>query len=263
MQAATALEAVLRRDRWIVGAGVAGASAIAWAYQAYMAWGMEHGSSLIAALMPRMQAWTALDAALLLAMWVLMMTAMMLPSVAPTVLAFAEVNRRRREARSPFVPTGVFLAGYLGAWAGFSVVATLAQEALHAAALMSPAMMARGPVFAGSVLLAAGVFQWTPLKHACLARCRSPLSFVLAHWRDGAGGAFRVGLLHGSYCVGCCAPLMALLLVNGVMNAGWMVLLSVLVLVEKLAPAHLSMHRAVGASLCAWGLWVLAGHWGE
>ncbi len=172
MQAAISFEALLRRDRWVVGAGIAGATALAWAYQIYMAWGMEHGSPLIAALMPRMQAWTAWDALLLFAMWVLMMIAMMLPSVAPTVLAFAEINRRRREERSPFVPTGVFLAGYLAAWVGFSLVATLAQEALHAAALMSPAMMARSPILAGVLLVATGVFQWTPLKQAVDLRLR-------------------------------------------------------------------------------------------
>jgi predicted metal-binding membrane protein len=254
---ASSLEALLRRDRWVIGSGLAGAAALAWAYQLYMAWGMEHGSRLIAALMPAMQAWTAWDALLLLAMWVLMMIAMMLPSVAPSVLAFAEVNRRR-ELSSPLVPAGIFLSGYLAAWVGFSVAATLTQEALHAAALMSPAMVARSPVFAGTVLVVTGVFQWTPLKQACLSRCRSPFSFVLAHWRDGKVGAFRVGLIHGSYCVGCCAPLMALLLVNGVMNVWWMALLSIFVLAEKLAPAHLWTGRVVGALLCGWGAWVLA-----
>lgn len=257
MQAATSLEALLRRDRWIIGSALGGAAALAWAYQAYMAWGMEHGSRLIAALMPSVYDWTVRDALLLFVMWALMMIAMMLPSVAPTVLAFAEVNRRRRAQRSPAVPTGVFLAGYLAAWAGFSVAATLAQKALHEAALMSPAMMARSRAFAGVVLIATGAFQWTPLKQACLARCRSPFSFVLAHWRDGIAGAFKVGLVHGSYCVGCCALLMALLFVNGVMNVGWMVLVSAFVLVEKLAPAHLWTGRAAGVLLCAWGAWVL------
>ncbi len=258
MQAAISFEALLRRDRWVVGAGIAGSAALAWAYQVYMAWGMEHGSPVIAALMPRMQAWTAWDALLLFAMWVLMMIAMMLPSVAPTVLAFAEINRRRREERSPFVPTGVFLAGYLAAWVGFSLVATLAQGALHAAALMSPAMMTRSPVLAGVLLVATGVFQWTPLKQACLSGCRSPFTFVLLHWRDGIPGAFRVGLHHGLYCVGCCALLMTLLLVNGVMSFWWMLLLSVFVLVERLAPGHPWSGRAAGLALCGWGVWVLA-----
>jgi predicted metal-binding membrane protein len=255
--AATPVEAILRHDRWVVATGLAGAAALAWAYQVYMAWGMGHGSAVIAALMPRMQGWTAWDLGLLFAMWALMMVAMMLPSVAPTVLAFAEINRRRREEQRPFVPTAVFLAGYLSAWVGFSLAATVVQAALHSAALLSPAMMARSPLFAGGILVATGVFQWTPLKQACLARCRSPLGFVLTHWRDGLAGAFHVGLQHGSYCVGCCALLMGLMLVNGVMNVWWMVLLSVFVLVEKLLPAHLWTARAVGALLSGWGLWMI------
>lgn len=258
LQAMTPLEAVLRRDRWIIGSALALATALAWGYQVYMAWGMAHGSRVIAALMPRVASWTASDVLLLFVMWVLMMLAMMLPSVAPTVLAFAEVNRRRRAEQSPAVPTGVFVAGYLTAWIGFSAAATFLQKALHDAALMSPAMMSRNRAFAGAVLVAAGLFQWTPLKRACLRGCRSPFSFVLAHWRDGVAGAFRVGLVHGSYCVGCCALLMALLFVNGVMSVSWMVLVSLFVLVEKLAPVHLWTGRLAGALLCAWGAWVLA-----
>ena len=258
MQAAISVESILRRDRWLVASGLGGGAALAWGYQLSMVWGMEHGSPVIAALMPKMQAWTAWDMFLLFAMWVLMMVAMMLPSVTPTVLAFAEVNRRRRERQSPFVSTGVFVAGYLSAWVGFSLVTTVAQAALHASALLSPAMVARSRVFAGSLLVATGVFQWTPLKQACLSRCRSPLGFVLAHWRDGNSGAFRVGLLHGSYCVGCCALLMALLFVNGVMNITWIAVLAAFVLVEKLVPAHLWVGRVAGLLLCGWGIWVLA-----
>ena len=257
MQAATSVEAMLCRDRWVVAFGLAGAAALAWAYQLYMGWGMKHGSRVIAALMPRMQAWTAWDVFLLFAMWVIMMAAMMLPSVAPAVLAFAEVNRRHREQRSPFVPASVFVAGYLSAWVCFSLVATIAQAALHATALLSPSMMARSHVFAGSLLLATGVFQWTPLKQACLSRCRSPLGFVLAHFRDGTPGAFRVGLLHGTYCIGCCALLMALLFVNGVMNVSWIAVLTVYVLAEKLAPAYAWTSRVAGLLLCGWGVWVI------
>lgn len=253
----TSIEAMLRHDRRVIATALAGAVAIAWAYQAYMDWGMRHGSAFIAALMPVMQAWTPLDPLLLFLMWVLMMLAMMLPSVAPTVLVFAEINRRRREQRAPFVATAVFVAGYLAAWVGFSLVVTLSQWGLHAAALLSPAMVARSPVFAGALLVATGLFQWTPMKEACLARCRSPLGFLLTHWRDGNTGAFRVGLLHGSYCIGCCALLMALMFVNGVMNVGWMAVITAFILVEKLLPAHRWVARGAGSMLCAWGMWVL------
>jgi len=257
MQAVHSVEVLLRRDRWVVAGGVAGAVALAWAYQLYMVWGMEHGSTVIAMLMPNTQSWTAFDAFLLFVMWVLMMVAMMLPSVAPTVLAFAEVNRRRREQQSPFVRTGVFLSGYLTAWVGFSLVATAAQLALHTAALLSPAMVARSPVLGAGLLFATGVFQWTPLKQACLSRCRSPLGFVLTHWREGAAGAFGVGLLHGAYCTGCCALLMALLFVNGVMNIAWIAVLTLFVLAEKLLPWPIWPGRLAGLLLCIWGALVL------
>jgi predicted metal-binding membrane protein len=186
-----------------------------------------------------------------------MMVAMMVPSVAPTILVFAQINRKRREQHSPFVPTSVFLTGYLAAWAAFSVAATLAQWGLHTAALVSSAMVATSPVLAGILLITTGIFQWTRFKEACLARCRSPLGLILTHWRDGLVGAFRVGFLDGSYCVGCCALLMALLFVNGVMNVWWMAVLTAFVLVEKLVPAHLWTGRVAGLLLCGWGVWML------
>jgi predicted metal-binding membrane protein len=257
MNGATTLEALLQRDRRLVMYGLAGTAALAWAYQLYMAWGMEHMSPAMAAIMPNMLAWRASDVFLLFAMWVVMMVAMMVPSVAPTILVFAEINRKRREQHSPFVPTGVFLAGYLGAWVAFSLAATLAQWGLHAASLVSSAMVATSPVLGGALLIATGLFQWTPFKEACLTRCRSPLGFILTHWRDGLVGAFRTGFLHGSYCVGCCALLMALLFVNGVMNVLWMAVLTAFVFVEKLVPGHRWTGRVAGLVLCGWGVWML------
>ncbi len=251
------LDELLRRDRRWVFCGLTATAALAWAYQLYMAWGMEHMSPQMAALMPNMQLWRAWDVFLLFAMWVVMMAAMMVPSVAPTVLVFAEINRRRREARSPFVRTGVFLAGYLTVWAAFSLGATVAQWWLHKAALVSAAMETTSPLVAGALLVTTGLFQWTPWKDACLSRCRSPIGFILNHWRDGIRGAFRVGLLHGSFCVGCCALLMMLLFVNGVMNVMWMALLTGFVLVEKLVPAGRLTARIGGVALCVWGIWVV------
>ena len=260
MNGTTTLEGLLQRDRRLVVSGLVGTAALAWAYQLYMAWGMERMSPAMAAIMPNMQAWRAWDLLLLFAMWVVMMVAMMVPSVAPTILVFAQINRKRREQHSPFVPTGVFLAGYLAAWAAFSLAATLAQWGLHRAALVSSAMVATSPALAGMLLITTGIFQWTPFKEACLARCRSPLGLILTHWRDGLLGAFRVGFLDGSYCIGCCALLMGLLFVNGVMNVWWMAVLTAFVLVEKLAPAHLWTARVAGALLCGWGVWMLLAH---
>jgi len=258
MKGTPTLEALLQRDRRLVVCGLAATAALAWAYQIYMAWGMAHTMSpILAALMPNMQKWRVWDLFLLFAMWVFMMVAMMVPSVAPTILAFAAINRKRREQDSPFVPTAIFLAGYLAAWAAFSLAATLAQWGLHAASLVSTAMVATSPVLGGALLIAAGIFQWTRLKEACLARCRSPVGFILTHWRDGSTGSFRLGVLHGSYCVGCCALLMALLFVTGVMNIWWMAVLTAFVLLEKLLPAHRLTERVVGLLLGGWGLWML------
>jgi len=139
-----------------------------------------------------------------------MMVGMMLPSAAPMILTFATVNRNRRARGQPYVPTALFTLGYLLAWGGFSIVATVVQWGLERAALLSPIDMASdSQVLGGLLFLAAGLYQLSPLKHACLNHCRSPLDFVLNHWRDGAGGALGMGLAHGLYCLGCCWILMA------------------------------------------------------
>lgn len=190
------------------------------------------------ASMPQMSSWGPRDFLSTLAMWWVMMAAMMVPSAAPMVLMFAAVYRKRRESDSPYVPTGVFLLGYLIVWSAFSGLATLAQWGLHTAALLSPAMMFASPMIAAAFLVAAGVFQWTPLKDACLTQCSSPLSFIMTQWREGTAGAVSMGLRHGLFCVGCCGLLMALLFVTGVMNLVWVGLLAAFVLVEKVLPRH-------------------------
>ena len=157
------------------------------------------------------------------------------------LLTFAAVNRRRREGDSPFVPTGVFLGGYLLVWGGFSRGGYRgAQWGLNAAALLSPSMALAGfsPLLGGGLLLAAGIFQWTPLKQACLRQCRTPLGFLTADWREGRRGALEMGLWHGGYCLGCCWALMGLLFVLGVMNLLWIIALSALVLAEKALPGR-------------------------
>jgi predicted metal-binding membrane protein len=190
-------------------------------------------------------------------MWTEMMVAMMIPSAAPMILTFAAVQRKRRDRETPFVPTGIFLLGYLAAWTGFSVLAAIAQWILHAEALLSPMMVGTSPILGGALLLAAGVFQWTGLKHSCLAQCRSPLNFLLSDWRDGHWGAFRMGLKHGTYCIGCCWFLMALLFVAGVMNLWWIAIIAAFVLLERVLPKSLFVGRASGVLLGAWGLWLI------
>ena len=254
-----ALERLVRRDRLVVAAGVLGVSALAWAHIAAMA---AHGDGMGAGMgggmaMPQPEGWAGRELALLFAMWAVMMVAMMLPSAAPLVLLFATIARRRRDRQSPAAPTAALAAGYLLAWTAFSAAAAVAQWGLHQAALLSPAMASTSPVLGGVVLVAAGLYQWTPLKGRCLAECRSPLGFISREWREGVRGAVVMGARHGVFCVGCCWVLMALLFVAGVMNLLWIAVLSAFVLIEKLAPAGGWLGRVAGLLLVAWGGWML------
>jgi len=204
--------------------------------------------------------WSAADFALNFAFWWAMMPGMMLPSAAPMILTFATVNRRKRERGQPFVPTAAFTAGYLLAWGLFGAVATLADWGLERMALMSPATQALDPVLAAVVVGAAGLYQLTPLKAACLAHCRSPLDFALHHWRDGASGALRMGLEHGLYCLGCCWFLMALMFAAGIMSLLWMAAIAAFVLIEKLFPVGQWIARAGGVAMLGLALYQLIRH---
>jgi predicted metal-binding membrane protein len=184
-------------------------------------------------------------------MWAVMMVAMMTPAAAPMILVFASIHRRRTAEGRPAVPAALFVLGYLVVWGIYSVAAALTQAALHAAALLSPAMAATSPLLAGGLLVAAGVFQWTPLKRACLAACRSPFSFLMSGWREGRGGAFVMGLKHGAWCVGCCWALMAALFALGVMSLTWMALVAALIAAEKLLPWKAAATRGVAVVLLA------------
>jgi len=252
-------ETILRRDRAIVLSGLAVIAALAWVYTSYLAHDMHNMDMGMEMAMPRMQVWGVVDFALMFVMWAVMMVAMMTPSAAPMILTFANVNRGRRKQSLPYAPTGVFLLGYLVVWAGFSVLAATAQWGLHSASLISPTMVSTSPILGGVLLLAAGIYQWTPLKYACLRQCRSPLGFILNEWREGEWGAFLMGLKHGGYCTGCCWSLMALLFVAGVMNLLWVAAIAGFVLLEKVLPAGHWVGRVAGVMLVGWGAWVLAG----
>jgi predicted metal-binding membrane protein len=191
-------------------------------------------------------------------MWTEMMVAMMIPSAAPIILTFAMVQRKRREQKQPFVPVGIFLSGYLLVWTLFSAFAAIAQWVLHAKSLLSPMMVANNPMFGGALLIAAGLFQWTPLKHSCLTHCRSPLSFLMTDWREGNFGAFVMGFKHGAYCSGCCWILMLLLFVAGVMNIFWIAVIAIFVLIEKIVSRGLLLGQIAGGLLIIWGIWILA-----
>jgi predicted metal-binding membrane protein len=250
------LQALLRRDRAIVLAALVGISAVAWLDMVLMARGLPCAACLGMAMemaQPHLQPWTPGYFAMTLAMWAEMMVAMMVPTVAPMVLLFATVNRQRHADHRPFVPTGFFLLGYVVVWTGFSLAATVTQWGLHDAALLSPAMASTSRLLSGLVLIAAGAFQWTPWKNACLKHCRSSLSFIMTEWREGRRGAFLMGLRHGNYCLGCCWLLMLLLFVAGVMNLLWIALLTAFVLAEKIAPGPKWITRTAGAGLAVWG----------
>jgi len=256
-----AIENLLRRDRAIALAAVAALTLLAWAAIVQMARGMEQGHvmpGMAGAMAGRRPApWGPAELFSLFAMWAVMMVAMMLPAAAPVVILVLGVLRRRHASRLPFGPTAAFIGGYLLVWAGYSAGATLAQWGLHSAALLSPDAMRATPPVAGVLLVLAGVFQWTPLKQACLTHCRSPLHFLSTEWREGTAGALLMGLRHGAWCVGCCWLLMALLFVAGVMNLAWVAVLAGLVLLEKAAPAGPVVGRLAGAGLCGWGVWLL------
>jgi predicted metal-binding membrane protein len=241
--------ALPRRERAVILAALAGVTALAWLYLVHLARGMDGMQDM---------AGMSMSAALMFLMWWVMMIGMMLPSTLPMTLTFATVNRRRRERGADYVPTAVFVAGYLAAWGAFSLAATAAQWALERAALMTPMGRTPSGLLGGLLFVAAGVYQLTPLKHACLRRCRSPLSFVLEHWRDGTAGALRMGAEHGAYCLGCCALLMALLFVGGVMNLLWAAAIAAFVLLEKLLPAGHAVARAAGALAIGFGAWMIA-----
>ena len=253
----SALEFVLARERVPVLAALAATTALAWAYLVMMAGGM-HGDlpAMVHAVRPG--PWTAAHFAMTLGMWAVMMVGMMLPAAAPMVLFFAAFSRRSRAQGHNVAPVGAFVSGYVAVWSAFALAATTLQWGLDRAALLSPHRATVSPVLGGAILIAAGLYQWTPLKDACLDLCRSPVAFVMGHWRPGAGGAFRMGAEHGAFCVGCCWALMALLFVGGVMNLLWVAAITVAVLAEKVAPKGGWIARASGAALLLAGVWVIA-----
>jgi len=194
---------------------------------------------------------------LYLGMWVAMMAAMMLPSAAPMILMFSTVYRTKRERAGAFVPTWVFVAGYLAVWAGFGAAAWAAGDFGEALARAYPALRELGPRLAAVAMIGAALYQLTPLKQRCLSHCRSPLSFVMHHWRSGMGGAVRMGAEHGVYCVGCCWVLFVLLVVVGLSSLPWMGLITVIVCAEKLLPYGRPVTLGVAGLLCALGLLTL------
>lgn len=257
------LDSLLRRDRFLILAGLLTIALIAWLYLVNLTQQMRPMDSSMdmgmAAAIPQVQPWQLHDFTLTFLMWAVMMVAMMLPAAAPMILTFAALKRQKTASSSLVGPVGAFVLGYLLVWLGFSLLATLVQGLLHEAALLTPMMSMTSSLAASGFLIAAGLFQWTPLKHRCLHHCRTPFSFLLNEWRSGRWGALIMGLRHGRYCLGCCWLLMGLLFVAGVMNLLWVAVLAGIVLVEKVTPAGHYVSRVVGVGLLLWGIWLAAG----
>ncbi|MEO8158120.1 MAG: DUF2182 domain-containing protein [Betaproteobacteria bacterium] len=243
------------RERVAVTGALAALAALAWGYMLYMEWGMRHmeiGADM--AIMPAMTDWRLADLGLVFAMWAMMMGAMMLPSVAPMALAYLRIQRSRGGAAArAYFCASLLLGGYVVVWVGFSVVATLIQWGLLEASLITPMMESASTTLSAALLVGAGVFQFTPLKRACLTGCRSPIQFLLESWRNGAGGAFVLGVKNGAACLGCCWALMLLPLALGVMNLLWMAILTLFLVVEKILPGGDWFGRAAGVGLILWG----------
>lgn len=249
------LEYILRRDRVIVLTSLAGVTTLAWAYLFVFAVDMSgipatmSGGMAMAQAQPR----SALDFLLMFLMWAVMMVGMMLPSATPMILLFALISRKQKEQGRNLVPAGAFASGYLMVWSVFSLIAAVVQWALGETALLSPMMVSASPYLGGALLIAAGLYQMTPLKTACLKHCRSPFSFIALHWRPGALGSVRMGIHHGAFCVGCCWAIMALLFVGGVMNLLWVAIIAIFVLLEKVLRAGPLIGRLTGVALMVWG----------
>ncbi len=251
---ATTFDRFLQNERRVVTVGLVGVISLSWLYVLTGA-GMEMPNMTSTVGMMGMQtAWSTSYFMLMFLMWWVMMLAMMLPSAAPMILLYSTVNRKNRERGNSFVPTGIFAAGYIIAWGVFSLLATILQWALEEAALLSPMMASTSVWFGAGLLIAVGVYQFTPLKQACLKHCQSPLTFLLNHWRPGRQGAVIMGLEHGVYCLGCCWMLMGLLFFGGVMNLFWIAGLAAFVLIEKILAAGAWINRVSGALLIAWGV---------
>ena len=245
------------RPRLAILAGIAVVAGIAWAYLIVAAARMPGATADIHAI-TELRPCSAIETFLMFTMWAAMMVAMMLPSAVPAIKVYDAVNRNMSPEPGQGVATAVFVAGYVTAWTAFSAGATAFQLGLERLAVLSPTMVSSSPTLGGMLLIAAGVYQWTPAKEACLRHCQAPLLFISLRWRPGPAGALGIGLAHGLYCIGCCWVLMGLLFVGGVMNLLWVAAIAVFVLVEKAAPCGRASGLFAGIILVFGGIYVLA-----
>lgn len=262
MNQKSSLEILIQRDRlWITLALVASIS-LAWAWLLRESSSMDmmvseakrHAAMGMAAM--SMRTWSVSDWPAVFVMWAVMMAGMMLPSAAPVILLVLGAYRLRKDDRARLAAM-MFMGGYVLVWTAFSALAAGGQIALHRAAVLNDDMRLHSTVLSGVILLAAGIYQWLPVKTRCLVRCQAPLAFLTQHWRPGVRGGLLMGLNHGASCVGCCWLLMLLLFVLGVMNLAWVAALAVFVLLEKLAPGGAAVGRVAGIAAACWGIYLI------
>ena len=258
MLSSSAVEVLSNRDRILIWTSIVLITALSWAYLVYLDREMSSAMSRdhMDITMTMDTPWTATDIFFTFAMWAVMMIGMMIPTAAPMLLLFAGARAKRGECSVPSAL--IFGLGYLVVWTGFSAAATLGQWALHQAAMLSMAMAASNRYLAGAIVIAAGIYQMTPWKGACLKHCRTPLGFLMTHWHEGTFGAFRMGLSHGTFCLGCCWALMCVLFAVGVMNMIWIATLTAFVLLEKIGPGGVIVARVAGAAMLVLGIFRLA-----
>jgi len=256
------------KDRMTVYIGVLIVLLTSWVYIIGMGWHMgtlplsgemTEDSSLLTSILtwmpPMNNAWQAQDFFLLFLMWSVMMTAMMTPSILPMLMLFTTLSIRQKQQGQEPSSTLVLLAGYLTSWILFSLVITFPQYLMHLSGMLNPMMEPMHAYLGSTMLIIAGIYQFTPLKDACLTVCQSPLSFMMNNWKDGNLGAFIIGYKHGFFCVGCCWALMLTLFALGVMNIMWVIILTVVVLLEKLSYKNpLLFRRVTGTLLIFWGI---------
>jgi predicted metal-binding membrane protein len=247
---------IAREHLWILAALVV-LSALAWAGTVYQAGGM--GLGMVTCSMTMGTPFSISNALLYVVLWGVMMVAMMLPAMTPIVGLFQTIARKKRAQGLPFAPVWVFVAGYVALWTFTGGVGYAADMVIQSLPEKVPALRTYGVVIGGLTLVGAGMYQLTPFKYLCLSQCRSPMGFLLTSWRDGTVGAFRMGLHHGAYCLGCCWSLMVVLFVMGTMNLVWMGLLTIVIFVEKIVPRGVEMGKATGVALIFFGLVMTTG----
>jgi len=239
---------ILKRERNLILGGLLILAALAWALLIWQS-GMMSNQAMGLTM--------GMSALLFIAIWIVMMVAMMFPASAPMILAFSKIYASKRQQDRPFVPTWIFVSGYLLVWSLSGVVAYLLALGTEQLAAQSMWLMENAGRLGGVVLLVAGLYQLSPLKDICLAKCRTPLQFILTSWHDGYGGAFRMGLEHGAYCLGCCWLLFVLLFALGLMNLVVMALVTVLIFAEKVLPIGWQISKLAGVALIIYGALII------